>query len=156
MLKKSLVGLTLALASFGCATSHAPRKLTLESMTSIRLDEVIRSKCNTTSSVSPVFDFSSSQLSPEGKATLDTIAACFTTGHFKGASLKLIGFTDPQGSRSANYELGLERAESVALFLEHNGVKRSQLIVTSRGEEGASPDPARWPADRIVDMSLAN
>ena len=155
MLKKSLIGLTLALTSIGCATSSAPRKLTQYSMTAIRLDEAIREKCNTISSVSPVFDFSSSELSPEGKATLDTIATCFSTGHFKDSNLRLIGFTDPQGTRSSNYELGLERAEAVAIFLEHNGVRRSQLIVTSRGEEGASPDKARWPADRIVDLSVA-
>ncbi len=156
MLKKSLIALTLALSSFGCVHSNAPRKLTPESMTAIRLDEAIRGKCNTISSVSPVFDFSSSELSPDAKATLDTIATCFTSGHFKGANLRLIGFTDPRGTRSANYELGLERAESVAIFLEHNGMKRSQLIVTSRGEEGASPDRARWSADRIVDLSVAD
>ena len=106
--------------------------------------------------MTPVFDFSSAELSEEAKDTLETVATCLKTGPLKGSSLRLIGFTDPQGSRSANYELGLERAETVALFLEHNGVKRVQLIVSSRGEEGASPDRARWPADRIVDLRIAN
>lgn len=155
MLKRTLIGLTLAMSTIGCQHKPPMRKLTQASVTAIRLDEAIRVKCDTTSAVTPVFDFSSSELSKEAKGTLDTIATCFTTGHFKGANLRLIGFTDPQGTRSENYELGLERAESVATFLEHNGMKRSQLIVTSRGEEGASPDRARWPADRIVDLSVS-
>ncbi len=156
MIKQSLIALTLALSSFGCAHQATPRKLTSSSITAVRLDEAVRAKCNTSSAVTPVFEFSSSELSPEAKGTLDTVATCFTTGPLKGNNLRLIGFTDPTGTRAANYELGLERAESVALFLEKNGMKRTQLIVTSRGEEGASPDSARWPADRIVDLSIAN
>ena len=151
----AFIALTLAVSTFGCA-HNAPRKLTTSSMTAVRLDEAIRAKCNTTSSVTPVFDFSSSELSVEAKATLDTVATCFTTGPLKEKNLRLIGFTDPTGTRAANYELGMERAETVALFLEKHGIKRAQLIVSSRGEEGASPDSARWPADRIVDLSVAN
>ena len=155
MLKQSLFALTLASFSLGCA-HNAPRKLTQYSMSAIRLDEAIRVKCKINSAVTPVFDFSSSELSEEAKTTLDAIAACFVDGHLKGKNLRLIGFTDPQGTRAENYELGLERAETVARFLERNGVKRTNLIVSSRGEQGASPDPARWPADRIVDLSIAN
>ncbi len=156
MFKQSLIALTLALTSFSCAHQAAPRKLTPSSMTAVRLDEAVRSKCNTASAVTPVFDFSSSELSAEAKDTLDTVATCFTTGPLAGTNLRLIGFTDPTGTRAANYELGLDRAQAVAAFLEKQGMKRSQLIVASRGEEGASPDAARWPADRIVDLSLSN
>lgn len=155
MLKQSLIALTLAVSSFGCAHT-APRKLTPSSMTAIRLDEAIRSQCHTRSAVTPVFDFSSAELSEEAKDTLESVAICFKSGPLQHHNLRLIGFTDPRGSRAANYELGLERAETVALFLEHNGVRRAQLVVSSRGEEGASPDRARWPADRIVDLSIAN
>ncbi len=156
MFKQSLITFTLALASFGCAHQTAPRKLTAASFTAVRLDEAVREKCNTASAVTPVFEFSSSELSPEAKTTLDTVATCFTTGPLKDNNLRLIGFTDPRGTKAENYELGLDRAQSVAQFLEKNGMKRSQLIVASRGEEGASPDSARWPADRIVDLSIAN
>lgn len=155
MIKQSLIALTLALSSFGCA-HEAPRKLTQASVTAVRLDEAIRSKCNTTSAVTPVFEFSSSELSSEAKDTLDTVATCFATGPLKDKSLRVIGFTDPTGTRALNYELGMERAQTVALFLEKHGIKRAQLLVTSRGEEGASPDSARWSADRIVDLSIAN
>ncbi|MDP3157446.1 MAG: OmpA family protein [Archangium sp.] len=156
MFKQSLITVTLVVFSFGCAHQAAPRKLTAASVTAVRLDEVVRTKCKTVSAVTPVFDFSSSELSAEAKTTLDTVATCFTTGPLKDNNLRLIGFTDPTGTRADNYELGMDRAQSVALFLEKNGMKKAQLIVTSRGEEGASPDSARWPADRIVDLSLAN
>jgi len=156
LFKQSLIMLTLALSSFGCAHQAGPRKLTADSMTAVRLDEAIRSKCNTTSAVTPVFDFSSSELSGEAKDTLEVVASCFNTGPLKGQHLRLIGFTDPTGTRAANYELGLERAQTVASFLEKHGMKREHLIVSSRGEQGASPDSARWPADRIVDLSIAN
>ena len=148
--------LVLAFSFLGCQHSNAPRKLTPSSMTAVRLDEAIRSKCDTTSAVTPVFEFSSSEVSDEAKGTLDRVAVCFKTGPLKHLGIRLIGFTDPTGTRRENYELGLERAESVALYLEQRGMKRSQIIVSSRGEEGASPDRARWPADRIVDMSIAN
>lgn len=155
MFKKSLFAVTLASFSIGCAHNPPPRKAP-STVTSVRLDEAIRSKCKINSGATPVFDFSSSELSPEAKATLDTVASCFTDGQLKGKGLRLIGFTDPLGSRSDNYELGLERAEAVARFLERNGVKRVNMIVSSRGEQGASPDRDRWPADRIVDLSIAN
>ncbi|MDP1823952.1 MAG: OmpA family protein [Archangium sp.] len=156
MLKQSLFALALSFSTLACSHSAMPRKFTPPSMTAIRLDEAIRSKCDTTSSVSPVFDFSSSEVSEETKGTLDSVATCFKSGPLKGKSLRLIGFTDPRGTRAENYELGLERARSVADYLESRGMKRSQIIASSRGEEGASPDKERWSADRIVDMSIAN
>ncbi len=156
MLKQSLFALTLASFSLGCAHQAPPRKLTPSSMTAVRLDEAIRARCQVNSAVTPVFDFSSTELSGEAKSTLAQVANCFVDGPLKGKGLRLIGFTDPRGTRAENYELGLERAESVARFLENNGVKRGNLAVSSRGEEGASPDSARWPADRIVDLSIAN
>lgn len=157
MLKKSLLFAAACALSMlvGCATPHArARKLTASSMTAVRLDEVIRARCNTSSAVTPVFEFSSSALTDEAKTNLNMVATCFATGPLKNDNLRLVGFTDPQGSRSANYELGLDRAEAVATYLERQGVSRTKLSISSRGEEGASPDPARWPADRIVDLSV--
>ena len=106
---------TYAAVQNGCA-HDAPRKLTPSSMTAVRLDEAIREQCSTRSAVTPVFDFSSTELSANAKETLESVAICFRNGPLMHRSLRLIGFTDPQGSRAANYELGLERAETVALF----------------------------------------
>ncbi|MGV3620235.1 MAG: OmpA family protein [Archangium sp.] len=144
-----------ALAAVGCA-HEKPRKLTPPSMAAIRLDEKIRSSCNSSTSVTPVFDFNSSELSNEAQDSLRLIANCVSTGALKDKTLRVVGYTDPVGTRQDNKELGYDRAESVASYLESHGVSRSQLKVESRGEEGASPDPARWPADRIVDLSVLN
>jgi outer membrane protein OmpA-like peptidoglycan-associated protein len=154
--KTTLVVFTAVIASLGCASSPPMRKVTSSSITAVRLDEVIRTRCNTSSSVTPVFDFSSSSLSAEAKSTLDVVASCLNGGALAKSSVALVGFTDPRGSQEANYELGLDRAQSVAAYLEAQGVAKERLRVSSRGEEGASPDPARWPADRLVDMSVVN
>ena len=144
-----------ALALSGCA-HEKPRKVTPPSMTAVRLDETIRSRCESSTAMTPVFDFNSAQLTTEAQSSLDTIASCLANGALKDRTLRLIGYTDPVGSKEFNHELGYERADTVATYLESRGVKRTQLVVMSRGEEGASPDPARWPADRIVDLSIVN
>lgn len=149
----SLAAAAFALAATGCA-HEKPRKLTPPSMAAIRLDEKIRSTCNATTSVTPVFDFNSAELSNDAQDSLRLIANCFKDGALKDKTLRIVGYTDPVGSRESNKELGYDRAESVATYLEARGMSRSNLKVESRGEEGASPDPARWPADRIVDLSV--
>jgi outer membrane protein OmpA-like peptidoglycan-associated protein len=146
----------LSLSLIACAPHVPLRVLTQSSMTGVRLDEVIRVKCEVSSSVTPVFEFNSTELSADAKVTLSTIATCFTSGPLGARGLKLVGFTDPRGTAASNYELGLERAQAVSTYLEHQGMKHAQLNVSSRGEEGASPDAARWPADRIVDLSVVN
>lgn len=144
-----------ALAFAGCA-HEKPRKVTPPSMTAVRLDETIRSRCETATAMTPVFDFNSTQLSAEAQNSLDSIASCLSNGALKDRTMRLIGYTDPVGTKEYNHELGYERADTVASYLESRGVKRTQLVVMSRGEEGASPDPTRWPADRIVDLSIVN
>lgn len=151
----SLAAAAFALVTTGCAHER-PRKLTPPSMTAVRLDETIRSQCDTATSVTPVFDFNSAQLSDDAQRSLNTIATCLSQGALKDKTVRLTGYTDPVGTEDFNYGLGMDRADSVAGYLESRGVKRSQLIVQSRGEEGASPDPERWPADRIVDLAVVN
>ena len=152
----SLAAAAFAVTSVGCAHKEKPRKVTPPSMSAIRLDEAIRNSCQTATAMTPVFEFNSTSLSTEAQSSLDTIAACLSNGNLKEKTIRLIGYTDPVGTKEFNHELGYERADTVASYLESRGVKRTQLVVMSRGEEGASPDPERWPADRIVDLSVVN
>lgn len=153
----SIAAAAFAVTSLGCAhEANKPRKVTPPSMSAIRLDEAIRNSCSTATAMTPVFEFNSTQLTTEAQSSLDTIAACLSNGKLKEKTIRLIGYTDPVGTKEFNHELGYERADTVASYLESRGVKRTQLVVMSRGEEGASPDPERWPADRIVDLSVVN
>ena len=72
----------------------------------------------------------------------------------KERSINVVGYTDPSGGAGYNKELGKARADNVAMYLQQKGVPASRVNVSSRGEEGASPDPVNWPADRMVDVTL--
>jgi outer membrane protein OmpA-like peptidoglycan-associated protein len=135
-----------------CAHTHTRRHLA-ESRGGVRLDHRIHERCGAAAG-DAYFEYDSSELSSGAVARLDALAACFANGPLRDRSLSLVGYTDPEGSKAYNKELGQERAQTVASYLEHKGVPASHLRVSSRGETGASPDPRDWPADRMVDVIL--
>ncbi|MFT3708100.1 MAG: OmpA family protein [Archangium sp.] len=141
-------GFALSLGMFGCA--HAPQAKDL----SVRIDQTLIKVCSMASNRDPLFDFNSTQLTPGAQQSLDTLAYCLTNGPMAERTLQLTGRTDPIGSEESNRDLGFERADSVARYLELKGVKRSHLVVMSKGEDGASPDPKRWRSERIVDLKV--
>jgi peptidoglycan-associated lipoprotein len=147
-LRSSLV----ALALVGSACAHSPK---LENL-SVRVDQTLQNVCSMVSQREPLFELNSTQLSSQAQQSLDTLAFCLTEGPMRGRTLQLTGHTDPQGPQELNRDLGFERADSVARYLELKGVKRSHLVVMSRGEEDASLNPSVWPKDRIVDLKVVN
>lgn len=101
------------------------------------------------------FAFDSSGLSELAKKTLGSLAKCFIDGPLKGQSMVLTGHTDPQGSDKYNDELGKSRAQTVAEYLVKQGLPKSRVTYKSVGEKEASENPISWPADRRVDVRLA-
>lgn len=150
--------IALAAAAFafaaGCAHSEKRSEREGEPPSVVRIEATIQKLCEAAPDRMPVFDFNSTSLTEEAKMSLDTLAFCLSSGPMRDKTLHIVGYTDPAGSQAYNYELGYMRAGIVAKYLAAKGVKRSQLVVMTRGEEGASPDPQRWPAERIVDLTM--
>lgn len=103
----------------------------------------------------PRFEFDSAAVALDGD--LDRLAKCFTEGPMAGRQLYLVGRTDARGSAVYNLELGRERAENVAAYLEDRGVPGLRVITASRGELGAvGVNETGMAEDRRVDILLVD
>ena len=79
-----------------------------------------------------LYDFNKSDLKPEGKATLDKIAA-----DLKKIKLEVIiavGNTDSVGTDAYNMALGQRRAQSVKTSLVSKGIDGSRIYTESKGK----------------------
>ena len=70
---------------------------------------------------------------PEGKATLDRLAENLVSRQDYIDSIALTGHTDRLGSEQYNYNLGLQRAQTVKNYLQGKGVQ-APISVASAGE----------------------
>ena len=70
---------------------------------------------------------------PEGKATLDRLAENLVSRQAYIDSIALTGHTDRLGSEQYNYNLGLQRAQTVKNYLQGKGVQ-APISVASAGE----------------------
>ncbi|APS00399.1 OmpA family protein [Pajaroellobacter abortibovis] len=111
------------------------------------------SGCETFFSV--YFAFDSRELQPEGKAALQKLAQCLTSGSLQGSPVVLTGHCDPRGEPEYNMVLGADRAKSVHLFLLGLGVSPDKMRLSSRGKLDAKGiDEATWAQDRRVDIEV--
>lgn len=141
-------------------TPIAPEEATRPASPSIAVSEDVLRDCQLNLGVigkAPKFEFDKSELMPADIDVLNQIAACFTTGPLRGASLQLVGRADPRGTLSYNDALGLRRAQQVASFLRQLGVGADRIEETSRGKrEAIGTDEASWAVDRRVDVLEAH
>ncbi len=79
-----------------------------------------------------LYDFDKSSLKPEGKATLDKIAA--DLNKIKLEVIIAVGNTDSVGSDAYNMALGQRRAQSVKAYLISKGVDGSRVYTESKGK----------------------
>jgi len=77
------------------------------------------------------FEFDSSVLKTSSYPTLDQVSADLRAS---GATLTLEGNASEEGTEDYNYQLGLDRANSVKNYLVNSGVAASQVNVVSNGE----------------------
>ena len=78
------------------------------------------------------FDFDKSVLKPQGRATLDDLAA-----KIKGINLETListGYTDSIGTEAYNMGLSLRRANAVKAYLVSKGIDANRIVVEGRGE----------------------
>lgn len=79
-----------------------------------------------------LYDFDKSTLKPEGKATLDKIAADLSK--IKLEVIIAVGNTDSIGTDAYNMALGQRRAQSVKAYLVSKGVDQSRIYTESKGK----------------------
>ncbi len=99
----------------------------------------------------------SSQLTPESKATLDSLDTLLQ--EFKSAVIEVGGHTDSQGSEEYNLELSQQRANSVVRYLVEKGTQATQLKAKGYGESKPIADNAAESgraANRRIELALLN
>ena len=79
-----------------------------------------------------LYDFNKSDLKPEGKATLNKIAA--DLAKIKLEVIIAVGNTDSVGTDAYNMALGQRRAQSVKAYLTSKGVDGSRIYTESKGK----------------------
>ena len=79
-----------------------------------------------------LYDFNKSDLKPEGKATLDKIAADLSK--IKLEVIIAVGNTDSIGTDAYNMALGQRRAQSVKTYLVAKGIDASRIYTESKGK----------------------
>ena len=78
----------------------------------------------TTEEATVYFDFDKSNIKPSEKEKLDRVLAALKSGTIKNA--RIIGYTDPIGTREYNQKLSERRARAVLDYLTQNGYKDVQ------------------------------
>lgn len=78
------------------------------------------------------FDINSASIKDEFETSLDTMAEII--GEYDQTAVHVIGHTDSTGTQSYNQQLSEQRATSVTRYLSRNGVTRSRMRFSGRGE----------------------
>jgi outer membrane protein OmpA-like peptidoglycan-associated protein len=81
------------------------------------------------------FGFDKAELSDEAQAALDEFAGQLKAEYDRNIYVEIQGHTDATGSNEYNYELGMERAEAVRMYLNReHGIPLHRINVISYGE----------------------
>jgi len=98
------------------------------------------------------FDSTSFRVNPEERAKLSALAGCFTK--VPGASLALLGYTDPYGNASYNRELSGKRCKAVRDTLVELGIEFLLLEIVHKGETGKVKGQRSYKSGRRVEFEL--
>ena len=101
------------------------------------------------------FAFNSSNLDPKFYSVLDNVAS--TLAEYNQTVVEVAGHTDNVGSDAYNQTLSVQRATSVANYLQGKGVNRERLITTGAGESrpiASNDTDAGRAQNRRVEITL--
>jgi peptidoglycan-associated lipoprotein len=102
------------------------------------------------------FGFDSSELSPQTRATLQTL---FDQARQRpDQNLRIEGNCDERGTREYNLALGQRRADAAKTYLVNLGLDRSRITTVSYGKErprALGHDEAAWAENRRDDLMAA-
>ena len=98
------------------------------------------------------FDSTSFRVNPEERVKLSALAGCFAK--VPGASLALLGYTDPYGNASYNRELSIKRCKAVRDTLVELGIEFLLLEIEHKGETGKVKGERSYKSGRRVEFEL--
>lgn len=99
------------------------------------------------------FATDSAELSEESRQDLTNYARCLTNAN-PTEDVVLRGRADPRGTEPYNQALSERRAETVASFLQAQGVTADRIRLRALGEEGMTEGmPELWPTQRRVTIA---
>lgn len=101
------------------------------------------------------FEEGSSQLVPESKNQIGSLIELIKKE--EPCIVDIIGHSDTAGAAQSNYELALNRAQALKLFLEENHVVMKQVTVQSFGESDPlipTGDDVAEPKNRRVEVTV--
>lgn len=99
------------------------------------------------------FDWDRDTITPQGGQIIRQAADAYRSGAH--VQLQITGYTDRSGSPAYNQRLSERRANNVANTMVHDGVPRSQMAVSGRGENDnrvPTADGVREPQNRRVEI----
>ena len=105
-----------------------------------------------------LFDFNKATLKPEARSQLEKVLQVLKDQ--PGAQVDIAGHTDNIGSDAYNMKLSQRRAESVATYLEQNGVPRQTIRTEAHGKRQPLPGVSQATAEgraqnRRVEITLS-
>jgi len=122
-------------------TAQTTENRPLETTTRVKTVKVIETPTNpvlaTSAPVQFFFEEGVARLNNRQRAELDSLGESM---RLNSEAIAIEGYADPKGQNSANYTLGLRRANGVKDYLESKGISNDRIRVTSFGE---SRDPER-------------
>jgi outer membrane protein OmpA-like peptidoglycan-associated protein len=95
------------------------------------------------------------ELTAESQRQISEILAAIEAR--KSKDISIVGHTDRVGSREANYQLGLERVDSIKAILVDKGVDPSGIEVASHGEDNPlveTEDEVEEPRNRRIEITV--
>ena len=101
------------------------------------------------------FRVDTSELTEESRAILPDVMSAVAAQ--KVPEVTVIGHTDTTGSTASNYQLGLQRAQTVRDLLLKAGLDASLIEVSSHGEADllqSTPDNTAEPRNRRVEITI--
>jgi len=121
---------TPATAAKGCDGFLEPKKAAAAPAKPAAKPKVTQTKI--TLQADTLYDFDKATLKPEGKATLDKVAA--DLAKIKLEVVIAVGNTDSVGTDAYNMALGQRRAQSVKAYLISKGVDGGRIYTESKGK----------------------
>lgn len=97
------------------------------------------------------FSKGSSQLSAKSQQSLRALAEAMQDKVQNGRLLRVEGFASPDGHRSSNFDLSMQRAVAVRNYLQRQGLS-AELFLTGHGDKKQST--AKLSEQRRVDIAV--
>jgi outer membrane protein OmpA-like peptidoglycan-associated protein len=139
----AVIAMGSAIALCGCASSRPqPQRSSLVKAPELCVERTVQI----------YFEPGSTDLTPEGRAVIDTAAGLVQRCNVLGVDV--LGLADAPGGPAINMELSQRRASAVSAALAANGLPPAEFRVGAAGSAAAVAEGVRSPLRRRVDVTF--